>query len=224
MPLCFDLDGTLGTFGGGYVLLREALGELWGSLPSETELRTCVGSTDWEIVDELHRQRFGGPLPAPMFEAFEGLCLTRFEATFHPEARQPVAFQGILAGLHQLAGLGHAVWLVSGNVPRVLTFKARALGVEPRIHLQGSLPGLDRAGLIHRALQGCPGPHLYVGDRPHDRYAADQAGVPFLGVGPAVPGDHPVLSADAEADHLVETVHRLLGPATWPPGKNQGRP
>lgn len=39
MPLCFDLEGTLGTFGGGYVLLREALGELWGQPPGEAELR-----------------------------------------------------------------------------------------------------------------------------------------------------------------------------------------
>ena len=27
MPICFDLDGTLGTFSSGYLLLREALGE-----------------------------------------------------------------------------------------------------------------------------------------------------------------------------------------------------
>lgn len=44
-----DLDGTLGSFGGGYVLLRQALGELWGQEPSAAELQACAGSTDWEI-------------------------------------------------------------------------------------------------------------------------------------------------------------------------------
>jgi phosphoglycolate phosphatase-like HAD superfamily hydrolase len=206
MPLCFDLDGTLGHFGGGYVLLREALGELWGQPPGEAELRACRGSTDWEIVDELHRLRFGDGLAPAMYEAFEGLCLARFEAAFHPAARQPEAFRGILAGLRRLADLGHPVWLVSGNVPRVLAFKARALGIDPAVPLLGSLPGLDRAGLLRRALAGCRGPHLYVGDRPHDRRAADGAGVPFLGVGHAVPGDHPLLAADAEAEQLVAMV------------------
>lgn len=212
MPLCFDLDGTLGTFGGGYVLLREALGELWGNLPTETELRSCAGSTDWEIVDELHRHRFGQPLPPPMYSAFEAICLSRFEAAFHADGRAPVAFVGILEGLHRLADLGHATWLVSGNVPSVLTFKARALGLNPTIRLQGSLPGLDRAGLIRRALEGCTGPHLYVGDRPHDREAADTVGIPFLGIGPAVPGDHPILPSHAEAEHLVEAVTRVMAP------------
>jgi len=48
-----------------------------------------------------------------------------------------------------------------------------------------------------------------VGDRPHDRDAADAAGVPFLGVGEAVPGDHPLLGISAEAEHLVEAVENL---------------
>ena len=217
MPLCFDLDGTLGSFGGGYVLLREALGELWHRSPEETELRACRGSTDWEIVAELHQQRFGTPLSGPMYQAFEHLCLRRFAATFHPEARQPVAFQGILDGLHRLAGMGQPIWLVSGNVPLALTFKARALGVDPTIHLQGSLPGLDRAGLLRRALAEGAGPHLYVGDRPHDRQAAEQVGVPFLGIGAAVPGDHPQLSTEAEAEHLVAAVLGIISrPRTNP--------
>ncbi len=105
---------------------------------------------------------------------------------------------------------GHRVWLVSGNTPRVLDFKARLLGVDDRVPRLGSLPNLDRVGLIRKALEGCAGPHLYVGDRPHDRDAAAQAGVPFLAVGEAVPGDHPSLSEVAEADQLVGAVERLL--------------
>jgi phosphoglycolate phosphatase-like HAD superfamily hydrolase len=110
----------------------------------------------------------------------------------------------------QLLEAGHPVWLVSGNAPSVLTFKAQALGVDPRIPRLGSLPHLDRAGLIRRALQGGPGPHLYVGDRPHDRLAAQEAGVPFLGVGKLVPGPHPILDAQAEPAHLLEAVLRIL--------------
>jgi phosphoglycolate phosphatase-like HAD superfamily hydrolase len=52
-----------------------------------------------------------------------------------------------------------------------------------------------------------------VGDRPHDRLAAEAAGVPFLGVGPLVPGDHPVLDPAAEAEHLVRAVAAIL--SSW---------
>jgi len=210
MPLCFDLDGTLGTFGGGYALLREALGALWGAAPTREELRACAGSTDWEIVDELHRLRFGAPLPLEAYAAFEAECLARFEAAFHPEVQAPVAFLGILEGLHRLLDRGHRVWLVSGNTPRTLAFKAARLGIDARIPRLGSLPGLTRAALIARALEGCAGPHLYVGDRPHDREAAQEAGVPFLGIGAAVEGPHPVLEEHAKADRLIETVEALL--------------
>lgn len=210
MPLCFDLDGTLGSFGGGYLLLREALGELWGQPPSEEALRACRGSTDWEIVDELHQRRFERPLALADFETYDQVCLARFQATFHPEGRQAVIHQGIVTGMTRLVEAGHRVWLVSGNTPRVLAFKAHILGVDPRIPRLGSLPHLDRVGLIRQALEGCPGPHLYVGDRPHDRDAAALAGVPFLGVGEAVPGSHPILNPEAEAEQLLEAVARLL--------------
>ena len=212
MPLCFDLDGTLGTFGGGYVLLRQALGELWGQEPSAEELMACAGSTDWEIVDELHRARFGSPLAEDSYEAYDRACLARFQATFHPEGRMPVAFLGILEGMAHLARLGHPVWLVSGNTPAVLAFKAQTLGIGSSIPRQGSIPHHDRVGLIQRVIDGRPGPLLYVGDRPHDRDAAQTAGIPFLGIGEAVPGEHPVLSVQAEAEHLVEMVERLLLP------------
>ena len=212
MPLCFDLDGTLGLFGGGYLLLREALGDIWGERPSEAELAQCHGSTDWEIVDQLHAMRFGGPIPEPVYAAYDRACLARFSATFHPEGRPHTAFAGIIAGLNRLAGT-HRVWLVSGNTPSVLDFKAGLLGVDPRIPRLGSLLGLDRAGLIRKALQGCSGPHLYVGDRPHDRLAAESAGVPFLGVGSLVPGDHPILDPAAEAEHLVRAVELAISPA-----------
>lgn len=210
MPLCFDLDGTLGSFGGGYLLLRQALGELWGQEPTAEELQGCGGSTDWEIVDELHRRRFGHPLEVAAYEAYDHACLERFRATFHPEGRSPIVHQGIVDGMARLVDAGHRVWLVSGNTPKVLDFKANALGVDTRVPRLGSLPHLNRAGLILQALEGCAGPHLYVGDRPHDRDAAAEAGVPFLGVGEAVPGEHPILSAEAEAEHLVMAVERLL--------------
>lgn len=210
MPLCFDLDGTLGSFGGGYVLLRQALGELWGAEPSAAELQACAGSTDWEIVDEMHRLRFGSPLSVADYEAYDRACLARFQAAFHPNGRTPVIHQGIVAGMWRLVEAGHRVWLVSGNTPRVLEFKAHVLGVDARVPRLGSLPHLDRVGLIRRALDGCAGPHLYVGDRPHDRDAAQRAGVPFLAVGEAVPGDHPRLSETAEAEHLVEAVEGML--------------
>lgn len=210
MPLCFDLDGTLGTFGGGYVLLREALGEIWGRAPTPAELRACRGSTDWEIVDELYRSRFGTGLKNRAYEEFEAACFARFCATFHPEGKLPVAFQGIIEGLHQLVERGHPVCLVSGNVPSVLSFKAAALEIDERIHRLGSLPRCSRADLIRMAMADCAGPHLYVGDRPHDREAAGQVGVPFLGIGDAVPGDHPILSVEAEAVNLVLTVERII--------------
>jgi len=210
MALCFDLDGTLGSFGGGFVLLRQALGDLWGPEPSAEELGSCSGSTDWEIVDELHRRQFGTALDTEAYEAYDKACLARFKGAFHPEGRSPIIFQGIVAGMALLLEQGHEVWLVSGNTPSVLAFKAAALGVDARIHRQGSILGLDRTGLIRRVLESAPPPHLYVGDRPHDRDAADAAGVPFLGVGDAVPGDHPLLSVSAEAKHLVEAVQRIL--------------
>lgn len=210
MPLCFDLDGTLGSFGGGYHLLRQALGELWGFEPSAEELQACQGSTDWEIVDELHCGRFGTPLEVPEYEAYDRACLARFEATFHSEGRTPTIHQGLVTGMSHLVDAGHRVWLVSGNTPQVLEFKARMLGVDARVPRLGSLPHLDRVGLIRLALDGCPGPHLYVGDRPHDRDAAARAGVPFLAVGEAAPGDHPILNAEAEAEQLVRAVARIL--------------
>lgn len=210
MPLCFDLDGTLGSFGGGYILLREALGELWGEIPDAEELMRCKGSTDWEIVDELHRVRFGTPLSEADYAAYDQACLTRFRSTFHPQGRRPVIFQGLIEGMSRLLDLGHEVCLVSGNTPGVLAFKAESLGVDPRSGQQGSLPHHDRVGLILRITSARPGPHLYLGDRPHDRDAAERAGIPFLGVGPAVPGEHPILSPDAEARHLVEAVQDLL--------------
>lgn len=211
MPLCFDLDGTIGSFGGGYVLLRQALGDLWGEEPTAEDLKRCSGSTDWEIVSELHERRFGQPLSLESYAAYDRACLQRFQGAFHPEGRSPEVFQGIIEGMARLLDLGHRVWLVSGNTPSVLDFKARVLGVDPRIHRLGSLPRTDRTDLIRKALDGCPGPHLYVGDRPHDQAAAEAAGVPFLGVGEAVPGEHPILSATAEAEHLVQAVNAILG-------------
>lgn len=210
MALCFDLDGTLGSFGGGFVLLRQALGDLWGQEPSAEELGLCSGSTDWEIVDELHRRQFGTALSNEAYEAYDWACLARFKGAFHPEGRAPVIFEGIVAGMSLLLEQGHDVWLVSGNTPSVLAFKAETLGVDARIRRQGSLLGLDRTGLILRVMESTSLPHLYVGDRPHDRDAAEAAGVPFLGVGEAVPGDHPVLDVSAEAEHLVEAVRRIL--------------
>src|SRR5512145_3250345 len=138
MPLCFDLDGTLGSFGGGYLLLRQALGELWGAEPSAAELQACAGSTDWEIVDEMHRLRFGSPLSVADYEAYDRACLARFQAAFHPNGRSPVIHQGIVAGMGRLVEAGHRVWLVSGNTPRVLEFKAHVLGVDGRVPRLGS--------------------------------------------------------------------------------------
>lgn len=212
MPLCVDLDGTLGHFSSGFVLLREALGGIWGGAPTADELARCQGSTDWEIVAELHHLRFGRGLTEDGYAAYEQACLARFREAFGPGGQRPTAFAGILEGVHRLAAR-HGVWLVSGNAPGLLAFKAEALGVDPAIPRLGSLPGLDRAGLIRRAVAGSPGPHLYMGDRPHDLHAAREAGVPFLAIGSACPGDHPVLDPDAEADRLVEAVEALLGEA-----------
>lgn len=210
MPLCFDLDGTLGSFGGGYLLLRETLAELWGAPVEKAELDACVGSTDWEIVDELHQARFKRGLDDEGYAAFESACLAKFQAAFHPAGRAPVPHAGLIEGLGVLLDRGHGVWLVSGNSPAVLAFKAEALRLDPRIPLLGSLPRHDRADLIRHALGSGPGPHLYAGDRPHDREAAAQAGVPFLAVGDAAPGDHPVLPPHAEAEALVDAVEKLL--------------
>lgn len=210
MPLCFDLDGTLGHFSSGFVLLREALGELWGSAPTAEELGRCGGSTDWEIVDELHRMRFETGLEESTYEAYEAACLGRFRAVFAPGGREAVGYAGIIGALHRLAER-HPVWLVSGNAPNLLAFKAGILGIDPAIPRLGSLPRHDRTDLLRRALRGCPGPHLYVGDRPHDLAAARTAGLPFLGVGGAVPGDHPNLPTDAEVDRVVQSVAALIG-------------
>jgi phosphoglycolate phosphatase-like HAD superfamily hydrolase len=210
MALCFDLDGTIGSFGGGFVLLRQALGDLWSQEPSAEELGLCSGSTDWEIVDELHRKQFGTALSEEAYAAYDQACLARFKGAFHPEGRSPVIFEGIVAGMSLLLKEGHEVWLVSGDAPSVLAFKAETLGVDPRIRRQGSLLGLDRTGLIRQVMESTSPPHLYVGDRPHDRDAAEAAGVPFLGVGEAVPGDHPLLDVSAEAIHLVEAVRLIL--------------
>ena len=210
MPLCFDLDGTLGSFGGGYLLLRETLAELWGAPVEKAELDACVGSTDWEIVDELHRARFGRGLEDEAYAAFEAACLAKFRTAFHPAGRAPVPHAGLIEGLGILLDRGHGVWLVSGNSPAVLAFKAEALGLDPRIPRLGSLPRHDRAGLIRHALKSGPAPHLYVGDRPHDRDAAAEAGVPFLAVGDAAPGDHPALPPHAEAEALVVAVEALI--------------
>lgn len=210
MPLCFDLDGTLGHFSGGYVLLREVLGELWGAVPTEAELRSCQGSTDWEIVDELHLGKFGKGLPMEGYQAFETACLLRFEREFAPGARSAVVYEGMVTGLNTLHRQGLPVALVSGNAPRLLTFKAQTLGVDPGIPLWGSRPGHSRADLIRLALEGCAGPHLYAGDRPHDLHAAREMGLPFLGVGPYVPGNHPILEPETHAHVLLSTVERLL--------------
>jgi phosphoglycolate phosphatase-like HAD superfamily hydrolase len=50
-----------------------------------------------------------------------------------------------------------------------------------------------------------------VGDRPHDLAAARAAGLPFLGIGAAVPGEHQNLAVDAAAEHLVAAVEAALG-------------
>ncbi len=209
MPICFDLDGTLGHFSSGFVLLREALGELWGSVPTGEELGRCQGSTDWEIVDELHRMRFGAPLEEPAYQAYEVACVARFRRAFAPGAQAAVAFAGVLEALHHLAA-EHRVWVVSGNAPALLDFKAAALGIHAGIPRLGSVPRRDRAGLLRLALDGCPGPHLYVGDRPHDLAAAQAAGMPFLGVGPQVPQARRAVAQDADPQRVLAEVQLAL--------------
>jgi phosphoglycolate phosphatase-like HAD superfamily hydrolase len=210
MPICFDLDGTLGSFGGGYALLRQALGALWAGEPAVEELRACKGSMDWEIVDELHRARFGEPLDPALYFAYEEACLARFQAAFptHPPAH--TAFEGLLEGLHRLRDEGVPVALVSGNTPKVLAFKAARLGVDPAVPRHGSLPLLSRSGALQRALEGCAGPHLYLGDRPHDLEAARSAGLPFIAVGDAIPDFHPSLRVDSLAEEVLMVVKSVL--------------
>lgn len=217
MPICFDLDGTLGHFSSGFVLLREALGGLWGATPTVEELERCGGSTDWEIVDELHRMRFGSGLDEAAYAAYGTACVARFRAVFAPGGQEAVGFRGVLEGMHRLAAT-HRVWLVSGNAPELLAFKADVLGIDATIPRLGSLPRHDRTDLLKSALRGCPGPHLYVGDRPHDLAAARAAGLPFLGIGAAVPGAHMNLTRDAAADHLIAAVEATLGLAPTRPG------
>jgi len=206
MPICFDLDGTLGSFGGGYALLRQALGALWDREPEVEELRACRGSMDWEIVDELHRARFGMPLDPARYFAYEEACLARFQVAFPPEPPVHTAFDGLLEGLHRLRLEGVPVALVSGNTPKVLEFKAARLGVDASVPKHGSLPHLSRAGALRRALEGCAGPHLYLGDRPHDLEAARQAGIPFLSVGDGIPDHPPFLPLNAPAEVVVKAV------------------
>ena len=212
MPICFDLDGTLGHFSSGFVLLREALGAIWGQAPSVDELRLCSGSTDWEIVDELHRMRFERSLDEAGYQAYEAACVARFRAVFKPGVQEAVGFQGMLKGMHLLAAT-RQVWIVSGNAPDLLDFKAGVLGIDPSIPRLGSLPRHDRTALLRRALREGPAPHLYLGDRPHDLAAAQAAGLPFLGIGSAVPGTHVNLPEDVEADLLVSTIRSTLGAA-----------
>jgi len=173
------------------------------------ELKRCTGSTDWEIVDELHQMRFARPLEEAGYAVYEAACVARFRTTFAPGGSQAVAYAGILEGLHQLAAR-RQVWLVSGNAPGLLAFKADVLGIHPAIPRLGSLPHHDRAGLLKRALEGCPGPHLYIGDRPHDLAAAQAAGLPFVGIGDSVPGEHTCLTPEAEADHLIAAIEATL--------------
>ena len=210
VPICFDLDGTLGHFSSGFVLLREALGQVWGQSPTVEELRLCQGSTDWEIVDELHRMRFGRALDEAGYSAYETACVARFRAVFTPGVLAAVGYRGVLEGMHRLAAT-RQVWIVSGNAPALLAFKAEVLGIDAAIPRLGSLPRHDRADLLRRALREGPGPHLYVGDRPHDLAAAQAAGLPFVGIGEAVPGDHRSLSPEAEAEHLVSAIEAALG-------------
>lgn len=213
MPICFDLDGTLGHFSSGFVLLREALGSLWGETPTVEALARCSGSTDWEIVDDLHRMRFGRSLDEAGYAEYESACVARFQAAFGPGGRRPVAYAGVLEAMHLLAAT-HPVWLISGNAPGLLAFKSAVLGIDPAIPRLGSLPRHDRTGLLRRVLRGCTGPHLYVGDRPHDLAAAHAAGMPFLGIGDAVPGAHPSLGTDTPTARVVEAVASTAkGPA-----------
>ena len=212
MPICFDLDGTLGHFSSGFVLLREALGQIWGQTPTVEELRRCQGSTDWEIVDELHQMRFRQGLDEAGYQAYETACVTRFREVFTPGVQAAVGYRGVLEGMHRLASTGQ-VWIVSGNAPGLLAFKTEVLGIDVAIPRLGSLPRHNRTDLLHRALREGSGPHLYVGDRPHDLAAARAAGLPFVGIGEAVPGDHPSLPQDAAAEHVITAIETALGRA-----------
>ncbi len=212
VPICFDLDGTLGHFSSGFILLREALGEVWGQQPTVEELRLCRGSTDWEIVDELHRQRFGLELDEAGYARYEAACLARFREVFGTGGREAIGYRGVLDGLHQLAAT-RQVWIVSGNAPALLLFKAEVLGIDPAIPRLGSLPRHGRKDLLNRALSGSPGPHLYVGDRPHDLAAAQALGLPFVGIGAEVPGTHVSLPQDTDAEILVSAIRTALGAA-----------
>jgi phosphoglycolate phosphatase-like HAD superfamily hydrolase len=210
VPICFDLDGTLGHFSSGFVLLREALGQVWGHSPTSEELKLCQGSTDWEIVDELHQLRFGRDLDEASYLAYETACVARFREVFSPGALQAVGYPGILEGMHRLAAT-HQVWIVSGNAPGLLAFKTEVLGIDAAIPRLGSLPRHGRTDLLRRALREGPAPHLYVGDRPHDLAAARAAGLPFVGIGEAVPGDHPCLPQSVAAEHLIKAIETALG-------------
>lgn len=212
MPICFDLDGTLGSFGGGYLLLRQALASLWGEEPGAEELHACAGSTDWEIVAELHQARFGRPLAEDHYNAYQAGCLGRFEDAFPAAPQVHRAFPGLVGALRSLQGTGVPATVVSGNAPRVLDFKLDRLGFAPSLPRIGSLPRHDRAGLLNQGLAGCRGPHLYVGDRPHDLEAARQAGIPFLGVGDRVPEAPVVIPPEAPEEEVLHWIGRLAGP------------
>jgi phosphoglycolate phosphatase-like HAD superfamily hydrolase len=217
MPICFDLDGTLGSFRGGYTLLRETVGELMGDMPTQEELEACVGSTDWEIVDELHRNRFGSPIGEHTYAAYEKACLARFEGLFDGRKQSPVAHHGLIRSMTALLDMGYCVSLVSGNTPRILAFKATRLGIDARVTQIGSLPHHSRADLIGKAMRSGPHPHLYVGDRPHDLDAASEVGIPFLAVGDLVPGPHPSVAETADPGEVVELVRRIAGTRSTPP-------
>lgn len=213
MPICFDLDGTLGTFGGGYRLLREALGDLWGAEPSAEELRACTGSTDWEIVEELHQARFGRPLAEDHYDAYQAGCLRRFEAAFPPDGAAHGVFPGVLGALRSLQAAGPAPAVVSGNAPRLLDFKLAVLGVDPALPRLGSLPRQDRTGLLAACVEAGPGPNLYLGDKPHDLEAALRAGIPFLAIGdqvPEAPVSLPVAAPEAEVLHWIGRLARPI--------------
>ena len=211
MPICFDLDGTLGSFSGGYLLLRQALGELWGEEPSAAELLACFGSTDWEIVEELHCSRFGRTLDEGHYDAYQDGCLRRFSAAFPASPPSHIVFPGIVAALEQLRASGVPVAVVSGNAPKILDFKLERLGLRTGVPRIGSLPRRDRSALLAYSIEGCRGPHLYVGDRPHDLEASRRAGVPFLGVGDRVPEADVRVAPDAPREEVLAWIGRLAG-------------
>ena len=211
MPICFDLDGTLGSFSGGYLLLRQALGELWGAEPSAAELHACFGSTDWEIVEELHRSRFGRGLAEVHYDAYQDACLRRFSAAFPVSPPSHLVFPGIVAALEHLRASGVPVAVVSGNAPKILDFKLDLLGLRTGVRRIGSLPRKDRSALLAFGLQGCRGPHLYVGDRPHDLEASRRAGVPFLGIGDRVPEADVRVAPEAPKEEVLGWIGRLTG-------------